>query len=110
MANMNITPERETYASPMATEYNNAPCIYLTDDQVEALGIKEPPKPGTKFQLKCVAVATSVTSEMEEQDEVATEGNKPDVRMTLRLDDIEVVGKGGTSHEQAATVLYGGGE
>jgi len=102
MANMNI---KEEYAEP-SMEYNSAPCIYLSDDQVEALGIKEPPKPGTTFQLKCVAVATSVTSEMEEADEVATEGNAPDVRMTLRLEEIEIVG-GGTTQAKAATVLYG---
>ncbi|WP_288080828.1 hypothetical protein [Pseudomonas sp.] len=104
MADMNVSSNE---AMSSSDDYNAAPCIYLNDDQVEALGIKEPPKPGTVFMLKVKAVATRVTAEAEEADEQATEGNAPDVSLTLRLDDIEITGNGGLTQSAAATMLYG---
>lgn len=102
MADMNIKSDE------MAGEYNACPCIYLNDDQVEALGIKEPPAPGTTYVLRVVAVATRVTAEAEEPDEVATEGNAPDVSLELRLTDIEIQSNSAVRQGQAATMLYGG--
>lgn len=86
-----------------SSDYNTAPCIYLSDDQVEALGITTPPAPGTTYVLRVQATAVSVTAEVEEADEAKAEGSAPDVRMTLRLDDIEVVG----ASKDAASALYG---
>ena len=79
------------------------PCIYLNDDQVEALGIKSPPLPGKVYHLKVIAVAQSVTATAEEADEAAKEGNGPDVMLTLKLTDIEIVDSG----KSTASVLYG---
>lgn len=98
MANMNIKPE-----GPEVADYDSCPCIYLNDDQVEALGITTPPPPGKVFQLQVVAVATSVTASMEEADEKATEGSAPDVRLTLKLTDITIVDSG----KSIAASLYG---
>lgn len=99
MANMNI--QSDEYA--VAGSADMSPEIYLTDDQVEALGITTPPAPGTVYMLRVRAVATRVTAELEEADEVAEEGNKPDVSLCLRLTDIDIE-HGGRS---AADVLYG---
>ena len=83
--------------------YDCSPTIWLSDDQCEALGITSPPAPGKVYHLKVVAVATSVTAEMEEPDEAATEGSAPDVRLTLKLTDIEIVDSG----KSIAASLYG---
>ena len=85
-------------------EYNSCPCIYLNDEQCEALGITEAPAPGTVYMLKVRAVATRVTAEVEESSEKAAEGNKPDVSLTWQLTDIEIVQGGG---KDTASMLYG---
>ena len=65
------------------------PCIYLNDDQVEALGIKGIPVPGTTMRLVCNAVIVSVRAEAEEADEAKTEGNAPDVYLTLKITEMD---------------------
>lgn len=103
LVSMNIKDDDASVSS----DYDPSPCIYLTDDQVEALGINGMPPPGTVFTLQARAVVTSVTASAEEPDEVAEEGNAPDVSLSLRLTDI---GLGGAKADSAktATVLYGG--
>ena len=99
MANMNIQPDEDLSPS----SYDRSPEIYLSDDQVEALGITTPPPPGTVYMLRVRAVAMSVTASVEEATEMAAEGNKPDVSLCLKLTDIDIE-HGGRS---AADVLYG---
>jgi hypothetical protein len=98
MAGMNTKSDN----SSMPSDFDCCPCIYLTDDQVEALGITSPPAPGKVYQLQVVAVATSVTASMEEAGEVAEEGSAPDVRLTLKLTDITIVDSG----KSIADTLY----
>jgi len=98
MTSMKIASDETAPANPGPY----CPRIYLCDDQVEALGIKSPPLPGTVYHLKVVAEAVSVTATKEEADEKAKEGNAPDVSLTLELTDIEIVDSGKT----AAQVLY----
>jgi len=100
MADMNIKSDDMAMAS---ADYDACPCIYLTDDQVEALGITSPPAPGKTYKLAVIAVATRVTASQEEASEVAEEGNKPDVSLTLKLTDITIVDSGKTIAES----LYG---
>lgn len=100
MANMNIKSDRSDCCVP--SDYDNSPTIYLTDAQCEALGITTAPAPGTVYMLKVCAVATRVTAE--ECDEGKTEGNAPDISLTLKLTDIEI-GQGGG--KDAASMLYG---
>lgn len=103
MASMNIKSD-DMASSPVGeAEYDASPCIYLSDDQVEALGIKSATA-GQVLNLKVVAKATRVTSTQEEPDEAAAEGNSPDVTLTLCLTDIEVVG---TAEKSIADTLYG---
>lgn len=100
MTSMNIKSDNPVAAY---SEYDSSPCIYLSDDQVEALGITSPPAPGKVYHLRVIAVATSVTARMEESDEKSTEGDKPDVSLQLRLTDIEIIDSG----ESIADSLYG---
>lgn len=86
-------------------EYDGSPCVYLNDDQVEALGIKNMPAPGTVFTLQARAVVRSVTATAEEPDEVAAEGKGPDISLTLCLTDIGIEP---TSSAGTASALYGG--
>lgn len=104
MANMNIkSDDSPGIVGSSDADYDCSPCIYLNDDQVEALGIKNPVA-GTVYTLKVIAKATRVTTTQEEPDEVKAEGNAPDVSLTLCLTDIEVVDSGKT----IADSLYGG--
>jgi hypothetical protein len=100
MTAMNIKSEGNEVPSP---DYDCSPTIWLNDDQCEALGITSPPAPGKVYHMKVVAVATSVTAELEEADEASTEGSAPDVRLTLKLTDIEIV----DSRKSIAASLYG---
>lgn len=88
-----------------APDYDTSPVIYLSDDQVEALGITDIPKPGKSYTLRVVAVAVSVTASQEEPGEVEDEGETegPEVRLTLKLTDIEIVDSG----KSIASSLYG---
>ena len=101
MADMNIKSDDTAMAM---SEYNCCPTIYLNDDQCEALGITTAPAPGTVYMLKVRAVATRVTAEVEEADEVKTEGSKPDISLSLQLSDIEIMQGGG---QDTAAMLYG---
>jgi hypothetical protein len=101
MADMNI--KSDDMATAMS-DYNCCPTIYLSDDQCEALGITTAPAPGTVYMLKVRAVATRVTAEVEEADEVKAEGNKPDISLSLQLSDIEIMQGGG---QDTAAMLYG---
>ena len=101
MVSMNIKPEAD---DAVPEGYDSRPCLYLNDDQVEALGIKGMPAPGTVFTLQCRAVVTRVTAEAEEADEVAKEGNAPDVNLTLCITDMGA----SLSGADAASMLYGG--
>lgn len=83
---------------------DGCPCIYLDDDQVEALGIKGMPAPGTVFMLRCRAVVERVTAEGEEPEE--GEESAPDVSLTLKITDMEVA-PGAASTEARASMLYG---
>lgn len=101
---MNICPD--DYACP-SSDYDASPCVYLNDAQVEALGIKTVPAPGTVYQLQARAVVQSVTASAEEPDEVVTEGQAPDIRLTLVLTAIGLAPGAGKSDTEVAASLYG---
>ena len=85
-------------------EYDCCPTIYLNDDQVEALGIKGMPAPGTVMMLTARAVVTRVTAEAEEPDEAAAEGSAPDISLSLKITDMEVTKQ--NSSQDIADALY----
>lgn len=98
MVSMTIKPEADDVV-PM--DYDSRPKLYLSDDQVEALGITGVPLPGTVFTLQCRAVVERVTAEGEEPGE--GEGSKPDVSLCLCITDMGAAQAGKT----AASMLYG---
>ena len=100
MTPLNIKSDDGVYPE----DYDASPCIYLSDDQVEALGIKGMPAPGTVFMLRCRAVVQRVTAEAEEAEEVAAGGNAPDVSLELRITDMEATTA--TSRDAAAAAQY----
>lgn len=93
MTSLNVKPDDVE----SATEYDPCPCIYLNEDQVEALGITTPPAAGTRVKLTCMAVFQSVTQRAMDED-----GDK-DISLALKITDMEV---GSTSTGKAST-LYG---
>lgn len=99
MVAMQRSPESE---GPSEVSYDERPCLYLTDDQVEALGIKGIPAPGAVFTLHARCVVERVTAAAEEAGEKA-EGKTPDVSLSLRLTDMALDG----DRPAPTTVLYG---
>ncbi|HCE08096.1 MAG TPA: hypothetical protein DEQ40_05755 [Oxalobacteraceae bacterium] len=102
MVNMNIKDDDAGMCC--SSDYNSCPTIYLSDAQCEALGVTTAPAAGTVYTIQCKAVAISVTSSMEEADEAKTEGDAPDVRLTLQITDMEL---SGGAEKSAASILYG---
>ena len=96
MISMNTKPDGDM------AEYGSCPTIYLNDDQVEALGIKGMPAPGTVMMLTARVVVTRVTAEAEEPDEA--EGSAPDISLSLKITDMEVTKQ--NSSQDIADALY----
>ena len=73
-------------------EYDASPCVYLTEEQCEALGLTQPPAAGTTVMVSARAVFQSVTQRAEGDD-------GPTICATLKLTDMELgaVGAGGAS-------------
>jgi len=99
-------PKTGDDCAPCDASYDSRPRLYLNDDLVEQLGLKGIPAPGTVFVLQAKAVAVSVTASAEEADEVATEGNTPDVSICLVLAELGVEPTS-TSDAERAGMLYG---
>jgi hypothetical protein len=78
---------------------NMSPTVYLSDEQVQALGITGA-RVGEKFMLHAEACVVSVSSHEKEADDGEGETN---VSVTLRLDAAEVV----RAAKAASTALYG---
>jgi len=86
-----------------APAYNCCPTIYLTEDQVEALGLKaNPPAAGASVGLRAIA---RVISKSENAD-LDGDGDGIDVCITLQITDLEVT-PGAMSSSSAAGALYG---
>lgn len=101
------------------SRYGHGTCIYLTEEQVEMLGLaKDPPKAGQTVGIRAVAKVVRVTSmaeaDGEEPAEAAEEGEGPgevEVSLELQITDMEVTREGQSATggmEAAAAMLYGG--
>lgn len=90
---------------PEIAEYDACPCFYLNDDQVEALGIKGIPTPGTVMMMHAKVVITRVVAEGEESGEMTEEDKVPDVSMSLKITDMELTKP--SSADDIASALYG---
>lgn len=104
LVSMNIKREpRDGEAAPSG-DYDRRPCIYLDDDQCEALGFSANnlPKPGTVMsaEVRLVVSAVSARQEMPGEGESL---DKPDVTLTLCVDAIGFTDTG----KSAAATLYG---
>ena len=89
----------------MPTQPTRRAGLPTTSAKSATFEITTAPAPGTVYMLKVRAVATRVTAEAEEADEVKAEGNTPDISLTLKLTDIEISQGGGGD---TASMLYGG--
>lgn len=103
MASMKI--EREDYATPISNDYGYGLCINLTEDQVEALGLKaNPPAAGTKVGIRAIAQVVTVTQDAD----VDGDGDGIDVTLRLQITDMEVNASATGTNTQAASLLYSG--
>lgn len=96
MVKMNV--QGDDMCSPC--EYDPSPCVYLNSEQVEALGIKGMPAPGTVFVMQAHAVVSSMTASGKEADG----DDDTDVTLSLKLVEMAIAPTGGDK----ASVLYGG--
>lgn len=78
--------------------------INLTEDQVEALGLKaNPPKAGSKVGVRGMAFVCMVTTNAD----LDGDGDGIDVCLNLQITDLEVTPEGAGSSTDAAGLLYG---
>ena len=76
-------------------------CLYLSEDQCEALGISKALKPGTQLTISAKAIVTSATESLERDGD--DKGN--DVSLNVQITDLGVQANGVVRN--AAAELYG---
>ncbi|WP_334157914.1 capsid staple protein [Oryzomicrobium sp.] len=83
--------------------YPGGLCLYLNEEQCEALGISKALKAGTQVSLQAKAVVTSATESLERDGD----DKDADVSLSLQITDLGVTVQGVLRN--AAEVLYGSG-
>jgi hypothetical protein len=102
MANMKTSESEISEYKP--NPYGYGLCINLSEDQVEALGLKNnPPAAGSTVGLRAIAQIIRV----EQNADVDGDGDGIDVCLALQITDLEVT-PGAMTSSSAATSLYGG--
>ena len=83
----------------------NLPCVYLNEDQVEALGLKEtPPAAGSVISIQAIGKVTTLTQDSDSDED----GDGIDVRFNFVITEMSIVpSETNSSGADAATVLYG---
>lgn len=90
------------YATPYRPgNYPGGLCLYLSEDQCDALGLRKALKPGTQVTIKATALVTACSASLERDGDDAG----PDVSLSLQITDMGV-DVGGVLRG-AAAVLYG---
>lgn len=100
-----VSMKREGHDAPeaySAPNYGGGLCLYLDENQCEALGLKSALKPGTQVTLKAQAVVTTSSASLERDGDDAG----PDLSLHLQITDMGVEVNG--MLRNAAQVLYGG--
>ena len=102
LVDLNVKPE---YSEP--SEYSYCPCIYLSEEQCEALGISGAIDAGTVIGLKLRAVVTRSTTSIDN----AGDDDGPDVSLALEVTHGEIIAPpAATEGATAAKALYGGAD
>lgn len=92
----------DNYAEYNPGQYPGGLCLYLDEDQCEALGISKALKAGTQVSISASAIVTSATESLERDgDDKGT-----DVSLSLQITDLGVTVQG--VMRNAAKELYGG--
>lgn len=99
-----VSMKRESGEMGIPTSYIDCPSIYLSDDQVSALGLSGA-QVGQKLSISGVAYVTSQRSELEEKGE-SSEG-ATDVYLTIHITDLEASTVEKADPGKAARALYG---
>ena len=84
--------------------YPGSLCLYLDEDQCEALGISKALTPGTQLTLSALALVVSATESLERDGDDA--GN--DVSLSIQITDLGIEVSG--TARNAAAELYGGAQ
>jgi hypothetical protein len=72
--------------APMSSPYGYGLCLHLSDDQCEALGIKQPLAAGAVVMLTARAFVREATARAEEDGD----DKGPDVSLALQITDMEI--------------------
>jgi hypothetical protein len=102
ITSMKMGDNDDCYASA-PNPYGYGLRINLSEDQVEALGLKaNPPAAGSKVGIRGLAFVCSVTTDAD----LDGDGDGIDVCLTLQITDLEVT-SAGVDNTSAASLLYG---
>lgn len=80
------TDEGMGMEAPEQSPYGYGLCLHLSDDQCEALGIKQPLAAGSVVMIAARAYVKEATASAKEDGD----DKGPDVRMTLQVTDMEL--------------------
>lgn len=94
----------EDYATPSGGDkFGYGLCLYLNEDQCEALGLGKALRPGTQVKLQAQALVTTSAASLERDGD----DKGDDITVSLQITDLGV--EVGTVRRDAAAVLYGEG-
>jgi hypothetical protein len=106
MTSMKTDDDRDCYPCP-SNPWGYGLTISLTEDQVEALGLKNnPPPAGSTVGIQAIAIVTSVTQDAD-IDGVSGDGDNDGVDVTLRFQITDMEVTGASTGPAPATMLYG---
>jgi hypothetical protein len=91
MVSMKMETEEGVRCSPPA--YGYGLCLYLNDDQCEALGIKKALEAGSTVNITAKAVVTRSTQSVEADGD----DTGPDYSLELQITDMELRQSGGST-------------
>jgi hypothetical protein len=105
MASMKVENQDITEYKP--NPYGYGLCINLSEDQVEALGLKaSPPAAGSSVGLRAIAQVIRVEQNADVDGDGDGDGDGVDVCLALQITDLEVT-PGAMSSQSASGLLYG---
>lgn len=91
------------YATPYTPpNYPGGLCLYLTEEQCEALGITKTLRAGTQVRIQALGIVTTCSEALERDGDDAG----PDISLSVQITDMGIEAQGVVRN--AAKMLYGG--
>jgi hypothetical protein len=101
MINLAREDESKTMTSYPPPVYPSGMCIYLSDEECEAIGLTAPLPPGTEVNITAKGIVVSSSASVDND----ADGGEDEVTMSIQITDIDLKENG--KLQNAAAMLYG---